>query len=190
MSASQRALERALGLWALAFGRARAQMLRLRGARVGQKTVVGPGCRIVRPWGVSVGRRAALEACVYLKLVDDDALLEIGDHVYLGTGVVLDVMGRVAVGPHTLIAPGCFITDHNHGIQPGRFIDQQPCGIGPVTIGEDVWLGAQVIILPGVSIGDGAVVGAGAVVTGDVPPGAIAVGVPARVRGSRGGPDR
>jgi acetyltransferase-like isoleucine patch superfamily enzyme len=190
MIAIQRALERALRLSGLAFGRIRAQILRLRGARIGQKTAVGPGCRTVRPWSVSIGRRAVLEACVYLKLVDDDALLEIGDHVYLGTGVVFDVMSRVTVGRHTLIAPGCFITDHNHGVQPGRFIDQQLCGIGPVTIGEDVWLGAQAIILPGVSVGNGAVIGAGAVVTRDVPPGAISVGVPARARGSRGGPEK
>jgi acetyltransferase-like isoleucine patch superfamily enzyme len=90
-------------------------------------------------------------------------------------------MEKVSVGDHTVIAPGCFITDHNHGIDAGRRVDQQPCIAKPVTIGRDVWLGAKVIVLAGVKIGDGAVVAANAVVTQNVPPLAVVAGTPAKL---------
>jgi acetyltransferase-like isoleucine patch superfamily enzyme len=84
-----------------------------------------------------------------------------------------------------LIAPGCFITDHNHGIKADSTIWQQPCVQQDVRIGAGAWLGAKVIVLPGVTIGDGAVVAAGAVVTRDVDPMTIVAGVPARLVGTR-----
>ena len=88
----------------------------------------------------------------------------------------------MTIGDHTVIAPGCFITDHNHGIAPDKRIDEQPCVSEPVTIGKDVWLGTKVVVLPGVSIGDGAVVAANAVVTKNVPPAGVVAGVPATLR--------
>jgi acetyltransferase-like isoleucine patch superfamily enzyme len=66
-------------------------------------------------------------------------------------------------------------------------IRSQPTEELPITIGDDVWLGASAIVLGGVSIGEGSVVGAGSVVTQDLPPYSIARGVPARVVGVRGG---
>jgi acetyltransferase-like isoleucine patch superfamily enzyme len=173
-------LERSLGLAALVRGRLRARLLSLRGARVGAKTFLGARCMVERPGGVALGERVVLEAEVYLKLVDDAAALQIGSHTFLGRGVELDVAGRVRIGEHTLIAPRCFITDHAHGTAPGLRIDQQPCAMREVLIGSDVWLGAGSMVLPGVSIGDGAVVGAGSVVTGDVAPMTVVAGAPAR----------
>jgi acetyltransferase-like isoleucine patch superfamily enzyme len=80
-----------------------------------------------------------------------------------------------------LIAPGCHITDVNHGIAQGELIRKQSLVSKPVRIGNDVWVGAGCSMLPGVTIGDGAVIGARAVVTHDIPAGAIAVGSPAKV---------
>lgn len=156
-------------------------MLALRGARVGKKVFVGTSCRIDRPWTLSIGPRSLFEESVYLKVVANDASLEFGSYVFVGRGVEFDVQEKVSVGDHSLIAPGCFITDHEHGISAELRIDQQPGAARPVTIGRDVWLGANVTVVAGVTIGDGAVVGANAVVTKDVPPMAIAVGVPANV---------
>jgi acetyltransferase-like isoleucine patch superfamily enzyme len=75
----------------------------------------------------------------------------------------------------------CHITDVNHGIEHGTPIRTQPLEDDPVKIGNDVWIGAGCSILPGVTIGNGAVIGARAVVTKDIPENAIAVGVPAKV---------
>lgn len=159
----------------------RARMWAARGASIGRRVAVHRDCRVDRPWGLALGERAKLEHGVWLKLVDDEARLRIGSYTFIGTRSEFDVMARVDVGDHTLFAPGCFITDHHHGVDTeGLRIDQQPCVARPVKIGSDVWLGTGVIVLPGVMIGDGAVVGAGAVVAHDIPKRAIAVGVPAR----------
>jgi acetyltransferase-like isoleucine patch superfamily enzyme len=140
---------------------------------------IGPWCRIDRPWTVSIGERSLFEDSVFLKIVADDAVLEFGSYVFVGHGSEFDVQEKVSVGNNSLIAPGCFITDHRHGISPEMRIDQQPGVVEPVTIGNDVWLGANVTVLAGVTIGDGAVVGANAVVTKDVPSMVIVAGVPA-----------
>jgi acetyltransferase-like isoleucine patch superfamily enzyme len=134
---------------------------------------------------VTIGDRATLEHQVWLKLVDNDAIVEIGCHTFLGAGTQIDVQESVEIGDHTLIAPGCFITDHDHGIAVEQRIDQQPCVVAPVRIGSDVWIGAKACILRGVSIGDGAIVAAASVVRHSVAPGTIVAGVPARQIGKR-----
>ena len=115
-----------------------------------------------------------------LKLVGPEAGIALADHVFLGRGSILDVAGQLEIGTGTLIAPGCFITDHNHGTAPDQPIWRQPCDTRQVRIGAGAWLGAKVVVLPGVTVGDGAIVAAGAVVTRDVEPMTVVGGVPAR----------
>ena len=159
----------------------RSTMLTVRGAHVDRRVAIHRNCRIDRPWGVSIGERTRLEQGVWLKLVDDEARLNIGTHTFIGSNTQFDVLNHVEVGDHTLIAPGCFISDHQHGLEArGLLIDQQPCISRPIIIGSDVWLGVGVSVLAGVTIGESAVVGAGSVVTRNIPATAIAVGVPAR----------
>ena len=175
-----RGSEGALAALFVLLGRVRARLIAARGARVGAKVAVGPRCSIDRPFCLELGNRVLLEADVYLKIVAGDAALRLGDHVFVGRGVEFDVMSSVSVGHHSLIAPRCFITDHVHGIRPDLRINQQPCEAQPVAIGSDVWLGAGTVVLPGVTIGDGAVVGANSVVTSDVTPYTVVAGAPAR----------
>jgi acetyltransferase-like isoleucine patch superfamily enzyme len=175
-----RGWDRVLSLWSIVLGRMRACLVAVRGARVGAKVSVGPRCIVDRPWCVDLGDRVLIEADVYLKVVADEASLKLGDHVFVGRGVEFDIMSSVSVGSHSLIAPRCFITDHVHGISPDLRIDQQPCRAEAVVIGSDVWLGAGTVVLPGVKIGDGAVVGASSVVTADVAPYTVVAGTPAR----------
>jgi acetyltransferase-like isoleucine patch superfamily enzyme len=115
-------------------------------------------------------------------MVSDDARLDIGEFSFIGRGVEIDVSESVSIGSHVLIAPGVFITDHSHNIREGILMDSQGCSSRAVLIGDDVWLGAHSIILPGVQIGTGAVVGAGSVVTKDIPANAIVTGSPATIR--------
>jgi len=115
--------------------------------------------------------------------------VEIGARSHIGAYCSLwagDATGRIILGEDALLGPEVYITAANYRTAPGTPVMLQPREEADVVIGRDVWLGARAIVLPGVVIGDGCVVGAGAVVTRSLPAGSIAVGVPARVVGQRG----
>ncbi len=166
-------------------GYARAKSWVLQGARIGRRVVVEADCRIDRPWGVKIGERSRLERRVWLKLVCDDARVEIGSFCFVGAGTQFDISESILIGDHTVIAPCCFVTDHDHGTLADRGLVQRPIVAAPVRIGSDVWIGAGVCILRGVTIGDGVVIGAGAVVRHDISGYEIAAGIPARIIGIR-----
>lgn len=106
--------------------------------------------------------------------------LEIGSRTLVNFGSSLVAVRRVTIGARCLIGPHCMIMDTGfHRSEPDRRLEApEP---EPITIGENVWLGARVIVLPGVTIGDDAVIGIGSIVTHDIPARSVAVGVPARV---------
>lgn len=166
-------------------GYARAKLWALQGAKIGRRAIIEADCRIDRPWGVTIGERSRLERGVWLKLVSDTARVQIGNFSFVGAGTEFDISNTMVIGNHTVIAPGCFMTDHDHRTAADRRIDEQPCVAAPVTIGSDAWIGAGVCILRGVTVGDGVVIGAGAVVKHDISPYDVAVGVPAKVIGNR-----
>lgn len=113
--------------------------------------------------------------------------VSIGRNVTINEGVFLDGYGGLDIGDHCRIAHGCSFVSEDHVFEdPHTPIWKQGKLPGPITVGEDVWLGAGAKVLRGVSIGKGCVIGAGAVVTRDIPDYSIAVGVPARVVGKRG----
>ncbi|KAF0191350.1 MAG: transferase hexapeptide repeat containing protein [Gammaproteobacteria bacterium] len=98
--------------------------------------------------------------------------------------------GCLRIGKRVEIAPGCAFYPYNHAVDSRRSIREQPIyTAGGISVGDDVWLGYGVIVLDGVEIGNGAVIGAGSVVTGKIPDNAIAVGIPARVIRYRGDAD-
>ena len=109
-----------------------------------------------------------------------------GARVGIGEGSFIGAKGPVTIGDETNLGPGCKVIAENHGFaDPTRPIREQQLSRRGVAIGRDCWLGANVVVTDGCSIGDGAVMAAGAVVTGDVPAGTIVAGVPARVLRSR-----
>lgn len=170
-----------LNKWRIARARLRALLFQLQGSRVEGKCLFSERVRIDRPWLVSIGRRTQLEADVWLKIVSDQAQVQIGEYTFIGRGTEIDASASVLIGSRVLIAPGVFITDHSHNTAPGQLIDAQGCTAAPVFIEDDVWLGTRCVIMAGVRIGRGAVVGAGAIVTKDVPENAIVAGVPAKI---------
>lgn len=107
--------------------------------------------------------------------------VELGD--YSGIGIRAQIGGRTIIGKHVMMGPDVSIFVRNHMFNRTDIpMDQQGFSEErPVTIDDDVWIGAKVIILPGVHIGTGAVIGAGAVVTKDVPDYAVVGGNPARI---------
>lgn len=113
--------------------------------------------------------------------VDYGYNITIGDGVFLNYGcVILDVCA-VTIGAKTQIGPGVQILTADHPRDPA--VRAQMLEFGrPIVIGANVWIGGGALLLPGVTIGDDAIIGAGSVVTRDVPAGATVVGNPARVR--------
>jgi acetyltransferase-like isoleucine patch superfamily enzyme len=104
----------------------------------------------------------------------------IGDHTRIGLHNT--VIGPVTIGSHVNLAQGITITALNHNFENRyQYIDSQGVSTTPVTIGDDIWIGANAVVLPGVSIGNHSVVAAGAVVTKDVPPHSLVAGIPAKI---------
>lgn len=107
--------------------------------------------------------------------------IRFGAEVFVNSGCRFQDQGGIDIGDGSLICHNAVITTLNHDMAPSRRADMHPARVG---IGKGVWFGADVTVLPRVTVGDGAVVGAGAVVTRDVPAGALVVGVPARQVGT------
>lgn len=104
----------------------------------------------------------------------------IGDHTRIGLHNT--IIGPVTIGSHVNLAQGITVTALNHNFENAeKHIDEQGVSTTPVTIEDDVWIGANAVILPGVHIGNHCVVAAGAVVTKDVPPHSLVGGVPAKI---------
>ena len=125
-----------------------------------------------------LGRRSVVESyCCINNAVGD---VTIGD--YTRIGIHCTVIGPVCIGSHVNLAQGITVTALNHNFsEPDKRIDEQGVSTTPVTIEDDVWIGANAVILPGVSIGTHSVVAAGAIVTKNVPPHSLVAGVPAKV---------
>lgn len=141
--------------------------------------VRGEESRLVIGRGVFIGR------CTYLNARGGS--IEIGDHANLSSHIRVGTYSRVLIGRHAIIAAFCYIggVDHRTDRTDIPMALQGCLDKGGVVLEDDVWLGAGVIVNDGVTIGKGAVVGAGSVVTRDIPPYAVAYGVPARVVRSR-----
>lgn len=104
----------------------------------------------------------------------------IGDHTRIGLHST--IIGPVTIGSHVNLAQGITITALNHNFSDAeKRIDEQGVNTTPVVIEDDIWIGANAVILPGVTIGQHSVVAAGAIVTKDVPPHSLVAGVPAKV---------
>jgi acetyltransferase-like isoleucine patch superfamily enzyme len=142
---------------------------------VGRGTVVGVRTQIINSANVRIGRDCLLQDDIYLR-VGTEGRITIGDRATLDSFCRLFGHGAIDIGEDTRIGPGCLITttDHDYG-------DNLTVRFKRVSIGRRVWIGANVTILPGVDIGDDAVVEAGSVVMKSLPPRCVALGIPARV---------
>ncbi len=132
---------------------------------------------------ISIGRGVFVGADSWLHTRGPHALLEIGDGTSMSGHCVLSAVEHVRLGRSVLLGRNVYIADHNHGTaaRDVPILEQELESIGPVVVEDNAWLGQHSVILPGVTIGRGAVVGANSVVLHDVPPRTVAVGAPARV---------
>lgn len=169
----------------------------MKGTRLGRvlATVIDPGTylhpiRLLHFYGYShvrprrrlrLGKGVRLAPNVSIRngeLITIGSGTHVGEHAYLWAG---DDHGKISIGEHCRLGPEVFITASDYGLRPDELIAYQERNERDVVIGSDVWLGARVFVGAGVTIGDGCVVSAGSVVTRSLPPGSIAVGVPARL---------
>ena len=126
----------------------------------------------------SLGDYSVIESFACINNAVGDVM--IGDHTRIGLHNT--IIGPVEIGSHVNLAQGITVTALNHNFDDTeKRIDEQGVSTNPVTIEDDVWVGANAVILPGVTIGNHCVVAAGAVVTKDVPPHSLVAGVPAKV---------
>jgi acetyltransferase-like isoleucine patch superfamily enzyme len=112
--------------------------------------------------------------------------IELGSHIYIGPGCYLNGRGGLKVGDHSIFAPEVAIMTAMHRFRDADMVPYDNVELlDPVNVERCVWIGLRAIVLPGVTIGEGSVVGAGAVVTKSCPPGSILGGNPARILGTR-----
>lgn len=155
-------------------------------ARISPLADIEPSVRGTR---VRVGAGAVIDAFVKIKPAGGSGDVVIGPGAVINSGCVLYTGHGITIGANSLIAANCTLSATEHEFaDPTRPIRTQGFrpSRGGIVIGDDVWIGANCVLLDGARIGDGAVIGAGSVVKGAIPPLAVAWGSPARVRRQRG----
>ena len=176
----------------------------------GRGVIYGRGLVLRHPGKISIGERVSIDDDVLLDasgagekgislgdgvIVSRSCVLQgktgpltIGNRADIGCNCIFSSVSGIEIGQSTLIAGHCYIGGGRYRSDRMEIpmMDQGMYSEGPVILGDDVWLGAGVIVLDGVRIGRGSIIGAGSVVTKEIPEYSIAVGVPARVIGARG----
>lgn len=148
--------------------------------RRGRGSKIYPSVRMDTPpyRSFSLGSHSVVESFSCINNAVGDVI--IGKHTRIGLHNT--IIGPVTIGNHVNLAQGITVTALNHNFaDTTKRIDEQGVATKPVVIGDDVWIGANAVILPGVTIGRHAVVAAGAVVTQDVPENTLVGGVPAKI---------
>ena len=150
-------------------------------AQVGPGSRFQAGIRFDRPDRVKIGADCMFWRGVGAAAEGEDAALHVGDRVQINRDVLLDMTGGLTLGDDVLVSEGAVIYTHDHGLAP-----RAAPVLLPKIIAQDVWIGMRAVVLPTCQmIGAGAVVGAGAIVTRDVPIGASVAGNPAKIIGYR-----
>jgi acetyltransferase-like isoleucine patch superfamily enzyme len=135
---------------------------------------------------ISIGDRSAI--CRYAVIQAAGGNISIGSHTIIGDFCSLYGQGGLIIGDKVMIASGCRIIPNQHTFENIDLpIIDQHCKSSGISIQDGVWMGSNAIVLDGVHIGQGAIIGAGSVVTHSIPAFSIAVGVPARVIRTRPG---
>jgi acetyltransferase-like isoleucine patch superfamily enzyme len=159
----------------------------LLGMQIGSGTNI-PTLHVTWPNQVYIGNNCTLEHNIFFKydgIWKSDISIQISNKVFIGSGCEFNIKAGIKIGDNCLIASGCRFIDHDHGVKLGQLMFSQHGPEKPIKLGEDVWLGCNVVVLKGVEIANGAVVAAGSIVTKSIPANEIWAGVPARKIGQR-----
>ena len=160
----------------------------------GQFGEIGPGSRISPPFRcyglnrMSLGKKVIIHRDCWIHIIEEHGDREspkiiIQDHAGIGMGSSISAAQQVVIGEYALLARNVYISDHAHAFENRDvpIMHQGIAGVAPVAIGRETWLGQNVVVLPGVTIGRHCVIGANSVVNTSIPDFSVAVGAPARV---------
>ena len=163
-------------------------ILMMNGGHIGKNVKIYEGVKLASQKGcpVNIGDNVSIEKGVVISTSQTGRII-IGNNVYIGEYCVLTSNKEIEIGDNALISPHNDIVDFNHIYQdPTEPVNQQGVVAKKITIQEDAWIGSGSKILMGVTIGKGAVVGAGSIVINDVPPYHVVAGNPAKTIKVRG----
>lgn len=135
------------------------------------------GRELITKSGIKHGTEIYLEPPFYCEY---GSHIEIGDYFYANTGCLISDVGKVVIGDHVMFGPRVCIITAGHPIYPVSRNSGYEYGI-PITISNNVWIGGNVTVCPGVTIGNNTVIGAESIVTKDIPDNVVAVGNPCHV---------
>lgn len=159
---------------------------------IGSDCQISPSCTLMGEQYISLGDNVIISQWCRVTAYDRyhsqhfSPHIHIGNHSHIGSYSHITAINSIHIGDGVLTGKKVLITDNTHGLSTLEIMKIRPterdlASKGPVTIGNNVWLGEHVIILPNVTIGDGAIIGAGSVVTHDIPAYCVAIGSPAKV---------
>lgn len=152
----------------------------------GQRVRFERNVRLLRfPRLISLGDEVAVKEGAQLCPCNPRASISVGARTTVGHYTFIYASERIEIGADCMIAPFVYLVDSDHSIARDKPMNQQPNITAPIKIGNDVWIATGAKILRGVTVGDGAVIAAGAVVKDNVAPYTIVGGIPARVIGER-----
>jgi acetyltransferase-like isoleucine patch superfamily enzyme len=174
------------------YARLNVRRLRHELKRLGKNAIIENPAFFMNPQHISIGdnftARAGAKVRAYTSYEKDEYTPEliIGNGVHLAADVTINCVDRIVIGNNSGLGAGSKVMDHAHGLANYEDLDQvllerRLSSKGPVIIGSNCYIGAQVVILAGVSIGDNCIVGSNSVVTKSLPPNCIAAGAPAKV---------
>lgn len=129
---------------------------------------------------VTIGKRCRLGRDNELRTINGGHI-QLGNDVRLNSGCVITSYLQVKIGDFSMLGEYVSIRDANHGTSPEEIMRFQPHSSASINIGRDVWIGKGSCVLPGVTIGEGSVIGANSVVNRDIPPFTLAAGVPVKI---------
>ena len=137
----------------------------------GRQITLKKGVRIAmcKTGTLTIGDYCLFHDNCWLLLTMPHPIVHIGKWVHVGRNTIIAGKNKIFIGDYTIIAPNCYIIDHEHGFAPSNVILNQRSTLKEVNIGRDCYLGTGCIVLAGIQIGDGAVIGAGSVVTRNIP---------------------
>ena len=149
---------------------------------VGNESSIGRFCTFEGNSSITIANRVVFKQNVIIKSGKyPKGEIKVGNDSYVGPNCYLDGVGGITIGSDVLISPNCkLITSQHNYLDKKSKINSQGREFSRITVGKDVWIGANSVILPGIKIGDGAVIGAGSVVTKNVGEFEVVVGIPAK----------
>lgn len=159
---------------------------RMRGVKISKDVVLLCRAMLLRyPKNIKLNSAVIIKSGAHICPCNATAEVTIGARTSIGFHTFIYSTSEIEIGEDCMVASFVYIVDSDHGIRKDLLMNRQANRSRPIRIGNDVWIGAHAVILSGVTIGNGAIIAAGAVVREDVAPYAIVGGVPAKVIGAR-----